>query len=248
MFDPERSTRSIFPPHLQDRYSFHSYRGAAVVLKEFFPNEFERLVRALSIYRTRAFDICMPGGSEGRSTKVFKKIAKRCGYRDEVTLRTLSAWRASSHGATFLEWRSGNDDHTHKVDFWSDRVSVDFEWNSKDQTYDRDLLAIRSFYDVGAVSLGVIVTRDFSHEFARLFPNLEVYDPERNYTAIQLGTRFRCRGESAIQKQKDGKLLSLASKMGASTTGMHKLRSRLLSGRGGAAPILAIGITDYNLV
>ena len=33
------------------------------------------------------------------------------------------------------------------------------EWNSKDQTFDRDLLAMRTYFDCGLVDVGVIVTR-----------------------------------------------------------------------------------------
>ena len=33
------------------------------------------------------------------------------------------------------------------------------EWNSKDQTFDRDLLAMRTYFDCGIIDVGVIVTR-----------------------------------------------------------------------------------------
>ena len=33
------------------------------------------------------------------------------------------------------------------------------EWNSKDQTFDRDLLAMRTYFDCGLIDVGVIVTR-----------------------------------------------------------------------------------------
>ena len=39
------------------------------------------------------------------------------------------------------------------------RVAFDLEWNSKDQTFDRDLLAMRTYFDCGLVDVGIIVTR-----------------------------------------------------------------------------------------
>ena len=36
------------------------------------------------------------------------------------------------------------------------------EWNSKDQTFDRDLYAFRTFYECNVISCGVIITRDES--------------------------------------------------------------------------------------
>jgi hypothetical protein len=35
----------------------------------------------------------------------------------------------------------------HKVDYVKNRVAFDLEWNSKDQTFDRDLYAFRAFHE-----------------------------------------------------------------------------------------------------
>jgi hypothetical protein len=50
----------------------------------------------------------------------------------------------------------------HKVDFVKNRVAFDMEWNSKDQTFDRDLYAFRAFYDCSLISAGVLLTRSAS--------------------------------------------------------------------------------------
>ena len=41
------------------------------------------------------------------------------------------------------------------IDFLKGRVAFDLEWNSKDQTFDRDLLAMRTYYDCDIVSDGL---------------------------------------------------------------------------------------------
>ena len=52
------------------------------------------------------------------------------------------------------------------------RVAVDMEWNSKDQTFDRDLYAFRTFYECGIISCGVIITR--SEQLNPVFAKLGV--------------------------------------------------------------------------
>lgn len=55
----------------------------------------------------------------------------------------------------------------HNIDFLKNRIAFDLEWNSKDQTFDRDLLAMRTYYDCNIISAGIIVTRsqDLSNSF-----------------------------------------------------------------------------------
>ena len=60
----------------------------------------------------------------------------------------------------------------HNIDFLKGRIAFDLEWNSKDQTFDRDLLAMRTYYDCDIVSAGIIVTR--SQELNDVFKT--VYD------------------------------------------------------------------------
>ena len=57
-----------------------------------------------------------------------------------------------------VETREGYIDG-HNIDFLKNRVAFDLEWNSKDQTFDRDLLAMRTYFDCGLIDVGVIVTR-----------------------------------------------------------------------------------------
>ena len=59
---------------------------------------------------------------------------------------------------------------TYKMDYIKGRVACDLEWNSKDQTYDRDLYAFRIFFDYDRINVGVIVTR--SNELNLWFKSL----------------------------------------------------------------------------
>ena len=50
----------------------------------------------------------------------------------------------------------------HKIDYVKNRVAFDLEWNSKDQTFDRDLYAFSAFFQCGVIDVGVLVTRSES--------------------------------------------------------------------------------------
>ena len=60
----------------------------------------------------------------------------------------------------------------HKIDFVKHRVAFDLEWNSKDQTFDRDLYAFRAFHEAGIISAAVLLTR--SAELNEVFKSLGV--------------------------------------------------------------------------
>jgi CRISPR-associated protein Csd2 len=100
----------------------------------------------------------------------------------------------------------------HKIDFVKNKVAFDLEWNSKDQTFDRDLYALRAFYECGIIGVGILLTRSalLAPLFAEIQPRVAIKD--------------------------------FKSKFGASTTWIGKLKYRLDAGRGGGRPILALGI------
>ena len=114
----------------------------------------------------------------------------------------------------------------HKIDYVKGRVAFDLEWNSKDQTFDRDLYALRAFHECGLISAGVMVTRS-----ASLNPVF--------HKVLQLDKAGEAVGKT------------VRAKYGASTTWMGKLLYRLNAGRHGGCPVLVFGITpklieDWN--
>lgn len=113
----------------------------------------------------------------------------------------------------------------HKIDYVKGRVAFDLEWNSKDQTFDRDLFAFSAFAQCGAIDVGVLVTRGTS-----LNPVIRDLGP-----ALKKG--------GSIEYKASGEPRMTREKYGASTTWMGKLLYRLNAGRNGACPVLAFGIT-----
>ena len=116
----------------------------------------------------------------------------------------------------------------HKIDYVKGRVAFDLEWNSKDQTFDRDLYALRAFHECGLISAGVMVTRSASlNPVFEVVPQLtKAGEPELHKTGVRAGQPKNVR-----------------AKYGASTTWMGKLLYRLNAGRHGGCPVLVFGIT-----
>ncbi|HET6630600.1 MAG TPA: BglII/BstYI family type II restriction endonuclease [Woeseiaceae bacterium] len=206
---------SHLPQDIRDLYEVHETRHAAAILVREFPDLSNEVFEALRQFRFSGRDARMPGGSESIIPKKFSRILRPLGWR-EGKLKAKLVLEEQVDGET-LDRDISFD--THKVDYLKGRVAFDLEWNSKDQTFDRDLAAFRTFFDYDKISVGILVTRSSTLE--SWFKNL-------GFCLDKDGAET----DSPVYK-----------KYGASTTHMNKLLPRLEAGRGGGCPILALGIT-----
>jgi CRISPR-associated protein Csd2 len=202
-------SRQHLPKDVLDLYEVHDFHHASAILAGDFPEEFADLVSALRQFRFSEEQVRKPGGSESEMPRTFSALLRPKGWE----VRKLRATRAVDDVVVTSE--------SHQIDYVKGRVAFDFEWNSKDQTFDRDLFAFRSFFEYEKISVGVIVTR--SDELQEYFDGLGTYI------------------DKALKERPIG------SKYGQSTTHMSKLLPRLEAGRGGGCPILALGITKKLL-
>ncbi len=120
------------------------------------PNSFRRCGNSALLWPTS------PLREETKATipKIVSGILRPLGWKEE-----------KMQAETVVDGRSVRSD-THWVDYSKGRVAFDLEWNSKDQTFDRDLFAFRNFHEFGKISAGVILTR--SEELNRVFASLGV--------------------------------------------------------------------------
>jgi hypothetical protein len=211
---------------LGDRYSVTSYRSAAAVLSQRAPEEMASILRVLDRFTISQTEIRSPGGNRMSATARFAEYAAAEGFHQEVRIEAdllVKLREGKSENAPEID-RILREDyiHNHLVDFWRGRVAFDYEWNSKDQTYDRDLYAFRSFFEAGVIDVGVIVTRELSQDYFHA-----------------LGY---CLDKSGNETDR-----TVAAKFGASTTGTHKLISRIAAGRSGGCPVLVFGILPGNI-
>ena len=153
--------------HLLEKFEFQNYGHALEILNEAFPAEWQEIQDCLEQLTITLDDIRAAGGNETAIPKKFDDVLYPLGWREiRVTgdlVVKLFPRRANQRG------RFSNEPFDqkiiegyidgHNIDFIKDKVAFDLEWNSKDQTFDRDLLAMRTYFDCGLIEVGIIVTR-----------------------------------------------------------------------------------------
>lgn len=151
------SWEDYIPKDISALYEIYDYKHAAAILSKEFPNEFEELCMALRGFRFTTTDLTNAGGNESHIPKIFSSQLKPLGWNDKNLTAELNVYELK--GKDDKELKSSIYHGSHKVDFLKGRVAFDLEWNSKDQTFDRDLYAFRAFFEYNAISIGVLVTR-----------------------------------------------------------------------------------------
>lgn len=243
------ATDSYLPADIQALYEVHNYRKAAQVLSTGCPDEFAEILETLRNFRITLADIRKPGGNESDIPKKISELLRGRGWLETRIKGDLLITKVSSNrprkkrkkddeeedeliaieelkklGAIVEQIKRENFLDGHKVDYVKKRVAFDLEWNSKDQTFDRDLYAFRAFHECDLIDAAVLLTRsrDLNDVFEKMGPELDA--------------------SGNVKKDKNGRPKLLKSKYGASTTWMGKLLYRLNAGRHGECPVLALGI------
>jgi hypothetical protein len=192
------------------QYEWHDHHHAVAILTQDFPELFMEICDTLLAFRLHEKHIRQAGGNESEIPKTFSRMLRALGWQE----RKLTAKLVVDDEPVSTD--------THHIDFVKDKVAFDLEWNSKDQTFDRDLYAFRAFFEYRKIAVAILVTRS---------NDLDPYFDELGEYVDKYGVR---------RKYKD--------KYGASTTHMNKLLPRLDAGRSGGCPVLAIGMTQRQLV
>ena len=153
---------------LLDKFEFYSYGHALEILHDAFPQEWKELQACLRKLHLTLGDIKKAGGNESPIPKKFDDILYPYGWREirisgDLLVKKYPRQTAQRRGRFASEpyeedLIEGYIDG-HNIDFLKNRVAFDLEWNSKDQTFDRDLLAMRTYFECRLVDVGVIVTR-----------------------------------------------------------------------------------------
>ncbi len=162
--------QQYIPEDLCELYEIHDFKHAAAIITQEFPTEFHEIYQALRTFRFNLTDITKGGGSESRIPKIFNELLRPMGWEDKNLEAELKVYELK--GKKIKELKSSINHGSHKVDYLKGRVAFDLEWNSKDQTFDRDLYAFRAFFEYNAISVGVLVTR--SNELDPLLRRLNI--------------------------------------------------------------------------
>ena len=158
----------VVDQELLSRYEFHNYGHALEILVDAYPEEWQELKSCLTQLRLSLEDIKVSGGNESPIPKKFDDLLYPYGWR-EIRIsgdllvkkypRQTKQRRGRFKKEPFETMKLEGYIDGHNIDFLKNKVAFDLEWNSKDQTFDRDLLAMRTYFDCGLVDVGVIVTR-----------------------------------------------------------------------------------------
>jgi len=143
MTDPYK----YFPEDFKSKYTIMEWGHALAILKNEFEQQFNDICAALKSFELRKSSIAIGGGGK----------SKVAGYLDNY-LDSLG-WEEKSFDTYISIDGEKHETPTHKVDCVNGRVALDIEWNNKTEFYDRDLNNFRLLHSLGAISVGVIVTR-----------------------------------------------------------------------------------------
>ena len=162
------SNKKYIDLDIQSKYEFFDYGHALEILHESFLEEWKEIQLALRQLKLTLADISKAGGNESPIPQKFDDVLYPCGWREirisgDLIVKKYPRQTAQRRGRFSdepfeIETIKGYIDG-HNIDFLKNKVAFDLEWNSKDQTFDRDLLAMRTYFDCGLIDVGVIVTR-----------------------------------------------------------------------------------------
>jgi len=166
------------PADIRELYEIHNYHHAAEILAMSYSEQFEEILEALRQFRLSEANITAAGGNESVIPNKFSELLRPNGWYetriqgDLLIRKIISGAGAGTTQTVIEEIQIPNFLDGHKVDYVKNQVAFDLEWNSKDQTFDRDLYAFRAFHECRIIGAAVLVTR--SEELNAVFQRLGV--------------------------------------------------------------------------
>ena len=158
--------RNWIPEDMLGKFDFYNYNHAAEILTQSFTTEFNSFLEALRSIEISIADIITPGGNQSPIPPKFSTLLDPNGWKEIrisgdllVKIYPRKGKKGNFADAPSDEKMIENYIDGHNIDYVKNKVAIDIEWNSKDQTFDRDLYAMRTYYECGIISVGIIVTR-----------------------------------------------------------------------------------------
>lgn len=153
--------KRLIPASIAEKYDFYNFNSAIEILSQSYPEEFAEIVVALEQFEITTADILAKGGNESQIPKKLNALLRPKMWREVEVSGDLVVrlFEGKKRKEAFKEFTLEEFISGHKIDYVKGEVAVDLEWNSKDQTFDRDLYAFRTFYECGVITCGVLITR-----------------------------------------------------------------------------------------
>lgn len=236
-------------------FDIASRNHALAILAGDFPEAVEGLIGALLSFRLGPREIIQSGGGQAASTMRLRDALYRAGWhKHEFVVQTVvdgHPREARSHEVDHVKQGAGGT------------LALEIEWNNKDPFFDRDLENFQRLHALGAISLGVLITRGraLQAEMARIVAATIRAEGITDAGALKAwGMKQRTERQMAmlagpVERQvpfADAFAQSfVADKFGTATTHWAKLEDRIKRGVGNPCPLLLIGlplaaVTDYS--
>ncbi|MDR1943980.1 MAG: hypothetical protein LBQ19_04075, partial [Synergistaceae bacterium] len=158
------------PSSLREKYEIHNFNHAVEILSQAYPNEYAEVISSLETFSLSVDNIAEGGGNESAIPKKLSKYLHPRNWHEIKITGDLLVRLHRRNSSQIEEFTIKDFIDGHNIDYVKNRVAIDMEWNSKDQTFDRDLYAFRTFYECNIISCGVIITRSeqLNHVFSKL--------------------------------------------------------------------------------
>ena len=155
--------RDYIEEDLLEKFEFYNYNHAIEIITQAFPEEWSDIVSCLRALEITTDDLRKAGGNETDIPKKFDDVLYPLDWKEIKIAGDLHIKFYPRRGEQRGRFSDVPYDEKivpgyidgHNIDFVKGRVAFDLEWNSKDQTFDRDLLAMRTYYDCDIVSDGL---------------------------------------------------------------------------------------------
>lgn len=151
----------LIPETIRHRYELYNFNSAVEILSQTHKDAFTEIMNTLDQFHLELSDILEKGGNESNVPKKFSLLLRPLGWKEteisgDLVVRLLEG---KTRKIPSREFQLNDFISGHKIDYVKGEVAFDLEWNSKDQTFDRDLYAFRTFFECGVISCGVLITR-----------------------------------------------------------------------------------------
>ena len=212
--------RDVFPERMHEKYEIWSYDGGAAILSVHHPKAFRQLLHGLMRFEMTPDMLVRAGGSKSDIVKVLEAELPS-DWQESRIISQLHYQKIAKTGKKV--WEEGHKDFapSHNFDLVSSDLAIEIAWNTKYYLFERDLTGFRLCRNMGAVDVGVIITRGF---------DLEKYCRNLPGTIPKIGT--------------DG-VKPANKKYTQDTTNVKPLLKALDSNHHGNCPMLVFGVTRH---
>jgi hypothetical protein len=229
-------------------YIFDQRRHGLTILRHDFPEAHQELIEILGSFEIHPDEAMTGGGGKTSMTYRLEHGLLHRGWKNK-------AFRVSET----IDGRE-IDSTTHTIDHYNEPVdsrpgiALEIEWNNKDTFFDRDLSAFQRLHRLGAISVGLVITRSESLQQKLRTVFMESHRDQPQLAAewlLNKSATMRAKMTSMPDSNKRQETIGLAAfnyKYGASTTHWSKLMEKLSRNQGDPCPLVLIGIGGERLV